>query len=381
MIATIRPDDSTLQHTANERGASIVLESVTKTYGSATVVDDIDLTIEAGEFISLLGPSGSGKTTTLNMIAGFTEATSGRLSMYGRPLNNVPPHRRELGVVFQSYALFPHRTVAENVRFPLERKRIPKAQIPELVSAALEMVRMTPYADRYPGELSGGQQQRVAFARALVFKPRALLMDEPLGALDKKLREWLQAEIKRVHLEVGSTFVYVTHDQDEALSLSDRIAVFNNGRIEQIGTPRELYERPQSMFVGQFLGESTVFRGQHEMTAADVTFSIGGCQVGGPRPDHPLHGALALLVRPENLRLHRAGRAPVGNGNVVRARVVSSSYLGSELRYVIELPDGTEGSVRTSSADELFSSGEAVDVNWDVRDGVVLSDGASASIT
>ncbi|HRO94951.1 ATP-binding cassette domain-containing protein, partial [Citricoccus sp.] len=218
----------------NEAGIS--LKGVTKRYGDKAVVDDIDLVIEPGEFMTLLGPSGSGKTTTLNMIAGFADVTEGLLHIYGKPVAKLPAHKRDIGMVFQNYALFPHMTVEENVAYPLQRRKMPKAEQKKRIAESLQMVRLAEYGGRYPAELSGGQQQRAALARALVYNPRVLLMDEPLGALDKKLREWLQLEIKRIHQEVGSTFVYVTHDQEEALSLSDRIAVFNNGKIEQVGT-------------------------------------------------------------------------------------------------------------------------------------------------
>ena len=235
-----------------------MLDGLFKRYGEAVALDGISLVVEPGEFVSLLGPSGSGKTTTLNLIAGFAKPTAGDILMDGRPIAELPPHRRDIGVVFQHYALFPQLTASENVAFPLRRRRVPKPEIRERVTSALEMVELEGLEDRHPRELSGGQQQRVALARAIVFNPRVLLMDEPLGALDRKLRDSLQRQIKRLHQELGITFVYVTHDQDEAMSLSERVAVFNNGRIEQIGTPVELYEQPNSRFVAEFLGESNV---------------------------------------------------------------------------------------------------------------------------
>ena len=242
-------------------GASITMRGLTKRYGPVTAVDAIDLDARPGEFLTLLGPSGSGKTTTLNMIAGFVDVTEGELRMDEREMTNLPPYKRNIGMVFQHYALFPHMTVEENIEYPLRQRSIAKAERHTMVAQALETVGLGDLGRRRPKELSGGQQQRVALARALVYSPRVLLMDEPLGALDKKLRDSLQLEIKRIHAELGTTFVYVTHDQDEALVLCDRIAVFNDGRIEQIGTPTELYEYPDSLFVAQFLGESSLFHG------------------------------------------------------------------------------------------------------------------------
>ena len=223
-------------------GASIRVESLTKTFreGIAPAVDAIDLDICSGEFMTLLGPSGSGKTTTLNMVAGFEEVTSGRILLDGDDIARLPPYRRNLGMVFQNYALFPHMTAAENIAFPLRQRKVSKAEIARRVDETLELVQLGGHGDRLPSQLSGGQQQRVALARAVVFSPRALLLDEPLGALDKKLRETLQLQIARLHSELGITFVFVTHDQEEALALSDRIAVFRDGRIEQVGTPFEL---------------------------------------------------------------------------------------------------------------------------------------------
>ena len=244
------------------RGAAIDLESISKAYGGFKALDGVSLRIEPGEFMTLLGPSGSGKTTTLNVIAGFTDVTSGKLLVGEKSVVGVPAHKRNIGVVFQHYALFPHMTVGRNVAYPLTLRGVDQATRQSRVARALDMVKMGDFAHRYPSELSGGQQQRVALARAIVFDPPLLLMDEPLGALDKKLREWLQLEIKRIHRELGTTFVYVTHDQEEALVLSDRIAVFNRGRIEQVGTGRQLYDEPATLFVGRFIGNSTVLRGE-----------------------------------------------------------------------------------------------------------------------
>ncbi|MCK8478315.1 ABC transporter ATP-binding protein [Microbacterium aurugineum] len=356
-------------------GASkgITMLGLEKKYGSTAVVRSIDLDIRPGEFMTFLGPSGSGKTTTLNMIAGFTSSTSGRLEIDGRSVANVPPHKRDIGMVFQSYALFPHMSVSANIEFPLRRRRIPKAKRASMVHDALEMVRMTEYKDRLPSELSGGQQQRIALARALVYQPQVLLMDEPLGALDKKLRDWLQSEIKRIHQEVGSTFVYVTHDQEEALSLSDRIAVFNNGIIEQVGTGEELYERPQTLFVGTFLGESTVFRGtvaSREGDRVEVQSGSARLRARGTVPGDEV----AILVRPENLQLLPASpeRSAPSTGDGVAVTVLSATYLGSAWRHTVRLPDGSTGLVRGPRSSESLEAGDPAWLEWNTADAVLL---------
>lgn len=354
--------------------AGISLKNVTKRYGDKAVVDNVDLVIEPGEFMTLLGPSGSGKTTTLNMIAGFADVTEGLLHIYGKPVAKLPAHKRDIGMVFQNYALFPHKTVAQNIAFPLERRKIAKAEQKEMIAEALEMVRMSEFGDRYPSELSGGQQQRVALARALVYKPRVLLMDEPLGALDKKLREWLQAEIKRIHKDVGSTFVYVTHDQDEALSMSDRIAVFNNGKIEQVGTPTELYEQPVTLFVGKFLGESTVFFGKGTPNA-DGTTTVDCAGVAIRANGNLTADKHAVLVRPENISLHESGFVNNDAGtNSIPGTVETVTYLGSAWRYEVKLADGSMGTVRTPHDAPVFTERTPVVLTWPVHSGVLLED-------
>jgi putative spermidine/putrescine transport system ATP-binding protein len=364
--------DTEVISTINEAGIS--LRNVTKRYGDKAVVDDIDLIIEPGEFMTFLGPSGSGKTTTLNMIAGFASVTEGLLHIYGKPVAKVPAHKRDIGMVFQNYALFPHMTVAENIAYPLQRRKISKDQQRTMVKDVLGMVRMGDYGHRSPAELSGGQQQRVALARALVYNPRVLLMDEPLGALDKKLREWLQAEIKRIHREVGSTFVYVTHDQEEALSMSDRIAVFNNGKIEQVGSSVELYERPDTLFVGRFLGESTVLTGKRSGSidgGTIVDFAGHAIRVPGERPGDEL----AVLIRPENIVLHQEGYVPdSASFNALVVRVLGVTYLGSAWRYEVLLPDGSTGTVRVAHSSEIFEEGSNAMMVWRVESGVLLQD-------
>ncbi len=322
------------------RGAEIRLDGISKHYPKSIALDDVTLTVQPGEFMTFLGPSGSGKTTTLNLIAGFTELTEGSVFIDGKQMDNVPVHKRELGIVFQHYALFPHLSVFDNVAFPLTQRRVAKAEARKRALAALETAGLAGYEDRFPKELSGGQQQRVALARALVFEPRVLLLDEPLGALDKKLREQLQLELRRVHREVGRTFVFVTHDQEEALTLSDRIAVFNAGRIEQVGTAQELYERPESRFVAEFIGESTVI-------------------------EHPENGTVTV-VRPERGVLLRDASEAAPGRPAVHVTVRQAIYLGSGWKYEILLPDGSVGVVRGERHPDWLDgeNSEAV-LSWD----------------
>lgn len=310
-----------MSDTQKRQGARIVLSGVSKHYPKSIALDNVDLVVEAGEFMTFLGPSGSGKTTTLNLIAGFTDLTSGHIEIGGRRMDTVPVHQRGLGIVFQHYALFPHMTVLQNVLFPLKRRKTPKEQATQLAQAALATAGLAGFENRYPRELSGGQQQRVALARALVYKPEVLLLDEPLGALDKQLRERLQLELRRIHQEVGSTFIFVTHDQEEALTLSDRIAVFNNGQIEQVGTSRELYEQPKTLFVAGFIGESTMVRTDGEIT----------------------------VVRPEHGELYETATAVPAGRPAVPVTVRQAIYLGSGWKYEVVLPDSSAGVVRGSA--------------------------------
>ena len=361
-------------------GAAIEIRKASKRYGAFTALNDIDLHIRPGEFMTLLGPSGSGKTTTLNLIAGFTDISSGTLEIGGKSVTGLPSHKRNIGVVFQHYALFPHMTVGKNVAYPLTLRGITGEDREKRVKRALDMVKMADFAHRYPNELSGGQQQRVALARALVFDPPLLLMDEPLGALDKKLREWLQLEIKRIHRELGTTFVYVTHDQEEALVLSDRIAVFNGGRIEQIGTGRELYDNPATLFVGRFIGESTVLRGAAESAGNDTAITIGAQKI-------LVHGRLAgdarpvVLLRPERTVLKRPGADVVAGENRLTGTVAEAIYLGSGSKYEMRLTDGTVAVVRSPLGAADFAIGDTVDVAFQPSDVTLLPDDASADVT
>jgi putative spermidine/putrescine transport system ATP-binding protein len=289
--------------------AYLSLRNVVKSYdGQSNAVDDITIEIERGEFITFLGPSGSGKTTTLLMIAGFEFPTRGVIELDGRDLIHSKPYERNIGMVFQNYALFPHMTAAKNVLFPLQMRRFPKPDMQSRVARMLELVGLSRFAERYPRELSGGQQQRVALARALVFDPAVLLLDEPLGALDKNLREQMQVEIKRIHREVGITMIYVTHDQTEAMTMSDRIAVFSNGRLEQIGSPLEVYHRPANRFVGSFIGDSNFFAGRIDKAAPGMAELVGIGPVKVAVSGNSPTGEVDILIRPERLR-------PVGSGD------------------------------------------------------------------
>ena len=359
------------------RGAAINIRNIKKYYGSFAALDDVSFNIEAGEFMTFLGPSGSGKTTTLNLIAGFTNLTEGEITLGGVSLGNTPTHKRNIGVVFQHYALFPHMTVAKNVAYPLKLRGVSRADIGKQVERALGMVKLDEFAHRYPSELSGGQQQRVALARAMVFDPPLLLMDEPLGALDKKLREWLQMEIKRIHRELGTTFVYVTHDQEEALVLADRIAVFNHGKIEQIGTGRELYDQPKTLFVGQFIGESSILSGKSVTSGDETAIMIGDQKVvaKGNYGDKPA----VILVRPEKIRLAAPSGISDSNMNRLTGIVRENIYMGSGAKYEVLLPDNCVVTARVALGEKQFTTGEKVDIEWPIHDSYCLLDDGSGN--
>lgn len=285
----------------------IVFSKVKKSYdGKTYVVRGLDLNIHRGEFLTLLGPSGSGKTTTLMMLAGFETPTSGEIMFDGQRIDRLAPHKRGIGVVFQNYALFPHMSVANNVAFPLRMRGLPRSEVEARVIKALDMIRMKDFAQRTPGEISGGQQQRIALARALVFEPKLVLMDEPLGALDKQLREHMQIEIKHLHAQLGITVVYVTHDQSEALTMSDRVGVFNDGVMQQVATPSDLYEKPANLFVAQFIGENNAITGTvRALTPDHCTLEAGGGVLIHSLPSEGLSvgGRAVLALRPERLRV------------------------------------------------------------------------------
>ncbi|WP_051798582.1 ABC transporter ATP-binding protein [Catenuloplanes japonicus] len=348
----------------------IRLTDVTKDYGLAVpAVDNVSLTIEPGEFMTLLGPSGSGKTTTLNLIAGFETLTAGTIAFDDADVSTLPPHKRNLGMLFQNYALFPHMTVAQNVAYPLRERKVPKPDITRRVAEVLDLVQLTGRDGHYPSQLSGGQQQRVALARAIVFGPAALLLDEPLGALDRNLRGVLQAEIHRIHQEVGTTFVFVTHDQEEAMNLSDRIALFNNGKIEQVGTPEALYQRPETLFTARFLGDSNVFPLDKPFDGKavweDSVWAVDPGTVAAPT-------ASALVVRPEDMRLSTSS---VPGTNSVGATVRAVEYMGAYRTVVLALGrSGLTGRARLGPEDTAIAAGQTVVASWPVaRQRLVLS--------
>ena len=347
--------------------AEVRFVSVAKRYGAGpTAIESLDLTIRRGEFITLLGPSGSGKTTALNLLAGFQEPTSGQILIDGEDVSRLPPHKRNIGLVFQHYALFPHMTVRENIAYPLKQRRVPKAEMARRVDDVLRMVSLEIFADRLPRQLSGGQQQRVAVARAIVFEPRLLLMDEPLGALDRKLRESVQLELKRIHRELGATVVFVTHDQEEALVMSDRIAVFNAGRIQQVGTAEELYDAPETQFVAQFLGESNCWVGEVSPNNDPLCTVAGACgEITGQRtPRTPTSGLAAAIVRPE--RCHVVARTAVTEGwNSVPGRLREVVYLGSQRKMIVDLEIGGSAVV-TCTPDVVLPSEAAVCVRFPI---------------
>ena len=348
--------------------AFVAFEHVQKSYdGETLVVKDLNLKIGQGEFLTMLGPSGSGKTTCLMMLAGFETATHGEIRLAGRPINNIPPHKRGIGMVFQNYALFPHMTVGENLAFPLEVRKMSKAEIEAKVKRALDMVQMGAFAGRRPAQLSGGQQQRIALARALVFDAELVLMDEPLGALDKQLREHMQFEIKHIHERLGVTVVYVTHDQGEALTMSDRIAVFNDGRIQQLAPPEDLYERPENGFVAQFIGENNTLEGTVETIGeGNCTVRLGDGSVIDALPVNVSRaGERTLLsIRPERAEFN-LDRLPEGT-HTVKAEVVEFIYMGDIFRIRLRIA-GNENFVikcRNAVGQRRLRPGEVIDVGW-----------------
>jgi spermidine/putrescine transport system ATP-binding protein len=334
-----------------------------------TAVRELDLTIAEGEFFSLLGPSGCGKTTTMRIIAGFEEPTAGTVSLHGRDVTGVPPNKRDVNMVFQSYALFPHMNVFENVAFGLRRRNVAKNEISRRVNEMLAIVNLDGRSHRRPRELSGGQQQRVALARALVNKPRALLLDEPLGALDLKLRQAMQVELKRIQREVGITFVYVTHDQSEALTMSDRIAVMNEGAIEQLASPREIYEHPSSKFVAGFIGTSNLLSGRaSSVSGGDAVIEVSADEriVVGTRDLAVVPGTeLELTVRPEKIEL--SAQRPAGAGCALRGTVTEVVYLGTSTSFTVTTTTGADVVVfqqNSALAADLASRGDQIWLSW-----------------
>jgi spermidine/putrescine transport system ATP-binding protein len=355
------------------RDVAVRLSGITKRFGDFTAVDDLNLDIYEGEFFSLLGPSGCGKTTTLRMIAGFEEPTRGEISVAGEQVQGVPPYRRPVNTVFQSYAIFPHLNVFDNVAFGLRRAKVPKDEVASRVADACEMVQLAGFEKRKPGMLSGGQQQRVALARALVNRPKVLLLDEPLGALDLKLRKEMQLELKSLQHEVGITFVYVTHDQEEALTMSDRIAVMNEGKVQQLASPTTLYETPANRFVAGFIGQTNVFSGTVEAADGERTTlrtreglrveAVAREQVS-PKGGEEVHAA----IRPEKVRFGGSG------DNVSAAEVKQVVYLGASTQYIVELEGGGRLVLYQQNAFDAAgpSEGDGVSVSWDAQNCLIL---------
>ena len=354
----------------NQDALPITVRGVTKTYGDVFALDDVSLDVKSGEFLTLLGPSGSGKTTLLMVLAGFTRPDRGSLKFGTDEVIRKPPHLRDVGMVFQNYALFPHMSVAGNVGYPLRLRKVARAEIAERVERALETVQLGGYGDRRIDQLSGGQKQRVALARSIVFEPRILLMDEPLSALDKKLRDRMQIELRHLHEKLGMTTVYVTHDQREALTMSDRIAVVNFGRIMQLATPQELYEQPENKFVADFIGDSAFL----DVTRSGDTLTAAGTALRTSRaiPDAP---DLALMMRPE--RLHLVSGKPGKDKNVFDATVTELVYQGESYLLYAQLGDGTEvavrGAMRAGTYTGLPQPGGTVKLGLDAADTVLIA--------
>ena len=350
------------QHSPGAARGAVTLTGVTKRYGDQIAVDDLTLRIRPGEFLSLLGPSGCGKTTTLRMIAGFEHPDAGEIRISGADVLGAPPYRRDVNTVFQAYALFPHMTVAENIAYGLQQRRTPKAEVGERVATALDLVQMRRFAGRKPTQLSGGQQQRIALARALVNRPSVLLLDEPLGALDRQLREEMQLELKLLQARLGITFVFVTHDQGEALSMSDRIAIMRAGRIEQLADPHTVYGRPASAYVAAFVGQQNFFRG---------AVAHGGVAIDSP---HALVRSAAdtltsrqgeAAVRPENVRIDADAGSDAPADNTVRGELIGLSHLGETMQYLVRLGDDQSLIARRPTAEApALRVGDRVVCTW-----------------
>lgn len=348
-----------------QTGAAVSVRNLRKSYGSVVAVNDVSIEIGRGEFVALLGPSGSGKSTILMSIAGFETPSGGDILLDGNRINDRPPHLRGIGVVFQKYALFPRLTVAENIAYPLRRRGVPRGEIERETRRALDMVSMSAFGPRFPAQLSGGEQQRVALARALVFNPPVLLMDEPLGALDRKLRQRMQIEIKMLHREIGTTIIFVTHDQEEALSMADRIAVLNRGELQQIGAPDELYDRPANAFVADFIGETNLL----EVTLLDSSENHTRVMLNGAAAAvvsvagkvASAQGRRRLGIRPEHVEV-------VGPGDGIEATVVETSYAGSSISLLLTLgPQQVVARVPVSKMRRAWSVGDRAYVKLDAQ--------------
>ena len=372
--------------------ADVRLDRVTKRFGDVTAVDDLSLTIERGEFFALLGPSGCGKTTTLRMIGGFEEVTAGSVYLGGTDVTDRPPFKRNVNTVFQNYALFPHLDVYENVAFGLRRRKVGEGEIRSQVGFMLKLVDLPGYERRKPTQLSGGQQQRVALARALINNPQVLLLDEPLGALDLKLRKQMQVELKRIQSEIGITFIFVTHDQEEAMTMADRIAVMREGRIEQLGAPEELYERPRTDFVAGFLGVSNLL--DAEVSGRDDRFSqlrlADGTRLQAPVAAVNGSSRVRIGVRPEKLRVLALGderaQSVSADANAIEGTVLDASYIGVSTQYLVETADGQKMTVyaqnlETGGASEALADGQRVRLTWKPQHTFVIGPAAGPART
>ncbi len=352
----------------------VKINNVVKRFGDFTALHELNLEIEEGEFLSLLGPSGCGKTTTLRLIAGFIQPTRGNIILGGEDVTMVAPQHREIGMVFQDYALFPHMTIADNIGFGLRERGYPKAQTATRVADLLDLIHLSDVGDRYPAEVSGGQQQRIAVARAVAYPPKVLLMDEPLGALDLKLRETMQIELRRIQQELKITTVYVTHDQTEAMSMSDRIVVMNTGRIEQIGSAEDIYNYPQTRFVADFVGQINLL--DAEITGCEGEFLIAqtlGCQVRVPKGDGQLSGKVSIAVRPEHLQLVDVG-AQNSDLNVISGKLSGRTFAGNLTRLFIDVGEETQMIVEVRPQNAPSEIGASLKIGWHPQDSRILTD-------
>lgn len=350
--------------------SAVSFQGVTRRYGTVTAVQDVHLDISSGEFFALLGPSGSGKTTLLMLLAGFDQPSEGRVLMSGTPISDLPPHRRRIGVVFQNYALFPHMTAADNVAYPLKMRGVARAEREARVRTALGLVNLCDRGEAYPSQLSGGQQQRVALARALVFGPNVLLMDEPLGALDRRLRDQMQIELKRIQGELGITVIYVTHDQSEAMAMANRIGIMSDGQLLQVAEPETIYAEPSNHFVARFIGECSILR--VAPLSGGMGYEVAGARQALPAP---VSGPFEIVVRPENISIRSSSKAASGDDFGVTATVREITYFGSGWRVALELPDGQSLLASVMRGHELagkLETGESVFAQWASKSIAVL---------
>jgi putative spermidine/putrescine transport system ATP-binding protein len=365
----IAPSAAEAQLPATPR-PKVVLEGIERRYGDVLALASLDLAVHEGEFLTLLGPSGCGKTTTLRIIAGFIDPTAGRVLINGRDVGRLPPNKREVGMVFQNYALLPHLTVNDNIAFGMKQRGASKAARAARVAELLDLIQLAGYEQRYPAELSGGQRQRVAIARAVAHPPAILLMDEPLGALDLKLREAMQQELRAIQKKLGITTLYVTHDQIEAMVMSDRIVVMRNGRVEQIGSPSNIYRRPASRFVASFVGRINFLPVLNDNGAR---CRASGMPLKLPGPEQPLPAALTLAIRPEWLRILAAGEAADGH-NVLDVRIIESVFIGSHVSLKADVGGGTILTLHGDPDSSLPRAGEAARISWSRDRAIILTD-------